>query len=96
MIEFDINGKSYGTEKILGEIKFSIEPHSTLALLGPSGIGKSTFLRIASGLDTDFEGTITNISKISMVFQEPTLVPWRTALQKHCLDNGGRCIYRPG
>lgn len=81
VIDIDIKGKSYGSEKILGPINMTVAPDATIALLGPSGIGKSTFLRIVGGLDNNFTGSISNNAKVSMVFQEPTLLPWRTVLQ---------------
>ncbi|MBL1407008.1 MAG: ABC transporter ATP-binding protein [Hyphomicrobiales bacterium] len=88
MIEIDIKGKSYGSDAVLGPIKMKILPKTTLALLGPSGVGKSTFLRIICGLDHAFSGSIINNAKTSMVFQEPTLLPWRTALQNITLISG--------
>lgn len=88
MIEINIKGKSYGSEQVLGNINLSIAPKSSIALLGPSGVGKSTFLRILSGLDNDFEGNIKNSSKTALVFQEPTLLPWRTTLQNITLISG--------
>ena len=49
------------------------------ALIGPSGCGKTTLLRIVAGLDRDFEGTcLTPASRrLGVVFQEPSLLPWR-------------------
>lgn len=88
MIEINIKSKSYGNEQVLGNIDLSIAPKSSIALLGPSGVGKSTFLRILCGLDNDFEGNIKNKAKTAMVFQEPTLLPWRTALQNITLISG--------
>lgn len=88
MIEINIKSKSYGSEQVLGNIDLSIASKSSIALLGPSGVGKSTFLRILCGLDNDFEGNIKNNTKTAMVFQEPTLLPWRTALQNITLISG--------
>jgi NitT/TauT family transport system ATP-binding protein len=49
------------------------------ALLGPSGGGKSTLLRLIAGLDKGFSGTLASPSgRIGMVFQEPRLLPWRS------------------
>jgi NitT/TauT family transport system ATP-binding protein len=57
-----------------------------LALLGPSGCGKSTLLRVIAGLETPSAGSIawpqgTPVpGEIGFVFQDPTLMPWATAL----------------
>jgi ABC-type nitrate/sulfonate/bicarbonate transport system ATPase subunit len=48
-----------------------------LALLGPSGIGKSTALRIILGLDRDFDGSVRlPPGRLGVMFQEPRLLPW--------------------
>ena len=81
MIDILIHRKAFGPNQILGGLALSIEAGQTVALHGPSGIGKSTLLNIVAGLDQDFEGEINKPDKLSMVFQEPTLLPWRTVLQ---------------
>lgn len=60
-------------------------------LLGPSGCGKSTLLRLIAGLDAPdagqivFPGGAPRPGDIGMVFQDPTLMPWATALQNAAL-----------
>lgn len=88
MISVDIAGKSFGNTRILGPIKFSVEPGECVALLGPSGIGKTTLLRIICGLDREFEGEVSRLERVAMVFQEPTLLPWRTAAENLMIING--------
>lgn len=52
-----------------------------VTVVGPSGCGKSTLLRIASGLETASEGTAAlGTSRIGYVFQDATLLPWRSVL----------------
>lgn len=80
MIQVDIHAKYFGPQQVLGRVRFTISPGETVALLGPSGIGKSTILRIVSGIDPDFQGQVTRPDAMAMVFQEPTLLPWRSAL----------------
>lgn len=80
MITVDVRAKSYGSTPVLQDILFTVERGETLALLGPSGIGKSTLLRLIAGIDTQFDGKITRPDKIAIVFQEPTLLLWRSAL----------------
>lgn len=80
MIGIDIAGKAFSGTPVLGEIEFRILPGETVALVGPSGIGKSTLLRIVAGIDTEFEGHIERPADLAIVFQEPTLLPWRSTI----------------
>ena len=60
-----------------------IEERRFRSLLGPSGCGKSTLLRLLAGLAEPSVGTISwegGREGLSFVFQEPTLMPWATAL----------------
>jgi ABC-type nitrate/sulfonate/bicarbonate transport system ATPase subunit len=65
---------------VLEDISLRFSPNSITAILGPSGIGKSTLLNIVAGLDTDYTGSmeLPGNSRIAYVFQEPRLLPWRT------------------
>ena len=73
----------------LAEVSLSVRPREFLTLLGPSGCGKSTLLGMIGGLVTPDGGQILidgepstgpNPRKVAMVFQDPGLFPWRTAL----------------
>jgi NitT/TauT family transport system ATP-binding protein len=81
MMNIRIAAKRFGGNHILGPMSFAIEPGSTVALLGPSGIGKTTLLRLIAGLDRDFEGTVAMPERVGVVFQEPRLLPWYTSLR---------------
>lgn len=81
MIDIDIRGKSFGDTPVLSTIRIRLSKGETVALLGPSGVGKTTLLRIVAGLDADYQGAVERPGAMAMVFQEPTLLPWRTALQ---------------
>ena len=51
-------------------------------VVGRSGIGKSTLLKIIAGIDKKYSGTIeSNYKKIAYMFQEPRLLPWKTSLE---------------
>lgn len=80
MIRIDIRQKRFGSDLILGSITFEINAGETVALIGPSGIGKTTLLRLVAGIDPDFDGRIERPDQTALVFQEPTLLPWRSAL----------------
>lgn len=80
VIRVDIQAKHFDGTPVLGPVAFEIAQGETVALVGPSGIGKSTLLRIVAGIDTDFEGSVVRPDACAMVFQEPILLPWRSAV----------------
>ncbi|RYI22127.1 MAG: ABC transporter ATP-binding protein [Acetobacteraceae bacterium] len=87
-MQIDIRAKSFAGRPVLGPIHLALSQGQRVAILGPSGIGKTTFLRIVAGLDPDFDGAVTEPGRTTMVFQEPTLLPWRTALENITLAAG--------
>lgn len=66
-------------------LSFEIKPGGFVTLFGPSGCGKTTTLRILLGLEKEYTGSISvphsETKRIAAVFQEPTLLPWRTVDQ---------------
>jgi ABC-type nitrate/sulfonate/bicarbonate transport system ATPase subunit len=84
-LELRIDAKTFlsadGTPvDVVRNLELRLEAGSFGALIGPSGCGKTTILRIAAGLDTDFEGLLRTpgAGRLGIVFQEPRLLPWRT------------------
>jgi NitT/TauT family transport system ATP-binding protein len=75
----EIHAKRFGATQVLGEIALEVAPGEIVALAGPSGVGKTTLVRILAGLDPAFEGRVADAGRVAMVFQSPTLLPWRTA-----------------
>jgi len=80
---FDIDG---AVLPVLQDISLNVEPGEFVALLGPSGCGKSTLLRLVAGLEPPRAGVLReddirirgpHPSRV-VVFQDPTLFPWRT------------------
>jgi NitT/TauT family transport system ATP-binding protein len=73
---------------VLDHIDFTLRDGEIVAILGKSGSGKSTFLRILAGLVPPNEGVVEyrgiNVAQpvhgISMVFQSYALFPWLTVL----------------
>ena len=89
MISVDIRSKSFGSYPVLGPIRFQIGAGDVLGISGSSGVGKSTLLRLLAGLDPRFEGRICAPQSRAMVFQSPTLMPWRKVIDNitiptHC------------
>ena len=66
--------------EVLADLRFQVAPGEALAIMGPSGCGKSTLLRMIAGLDLEHEGHIrrSGAGRMAMVFQEPTLLNWRS------------------
>lgn len=82
---FLIDGR---TVPVLDGIDLDVGRHSVVALVGPNGCGKSTLLRVIAGLlpaaggSVEVEGRPVSgpDPRVGLVFQEPRLLPWRTAL----------------
>lgn len=65
--------------KALSDVSFDVAKGEFVTIVGPSGCGKSTLLKIASGLLDATGGDITvDRDRIGYVFQDATLLPWRT------------------
>jgi NitT/TauT family transport system ATP-binding protein len=68
----------------LGPVDLGIGAGEFVSLVGPSGCGKSTALRVMAGLVSASDGAVEfpqGRPEIGFVFQEPTLMPWATALE---------------
>ena len=79
IITFSSVSKNFGEISALENINISVNHGEFLALIGPSGCGKSTILRLVSGLDFPSSGKIDiSTDKVGYVFQDATLMPWRT------------------
>ncbi|QFU09118.1 Taurine import ATP-binding protein TauB [Rhodobacteraceae bacterium THAF1] len=83
-----LDGLRYDGTDVLANVAFDLAPGETVALVGPSGIGKTTLLRCIAGLETGYRGRIDARGTTSVIFQEPTLLPWRTCLQNLTIPTG--------
>jgi polar amino acid transport system ATP-binding protein len=103
--------KSFGNQAVLRQVNLELERVNTLALIGPSGGGKSTLLRIIAGLEKPDEGQLYLDQKeiiyrekelmahrrsIGTVFQAYNLFPHLTALQNITLPLEKVHHYHPG
>lgn len=77
--------KSFGTVPVLRSIDFEVMPGEFVAIVGRSGCGKSTMLRLIAGLDSPDSGAVFLDDKshsridprVRMMFQDARLLPWQ-------------------
>ena len=69
--------KWYGEHQVLTDVSVKVGRGEIVALIGRSGSGKSTVLRVFAGLSKDHSGDRTVTGAPALAFQEPRLFPWR-------------------
>jgi len=87
---------AFGDTPVFGPLTLKVPAGQWTCLLGPSGVGKTTLLRLVAGLDalTHFDGTITASDgsplpgRLALMAQSDLLMPWLTVLENTLL--GGR------
>lgn len=75
--------KTFGSKKVLNNLNITLEDGGIYCLMGPSGMGKTTLLRIIMNLETKDSGEITGIDpdvEISSMFQEDRILPMLSAI----------------
>ncbi len=74
-----------GKETALRDASFSVARGEFVCIIGPSGGGKSTILKLIAGLEKPSGGNIIKPEHIAMVFQAGALLPWLTVAQNVAL-----------
>jgi len=90
--------RSFGPRTVLDGIDLDLPAGQFTALLGHSGSGKSTLLRAIAGLDHKVVGSgqLTAPEKVSVVFQDSRLLPWRRVLDNVLLGLDGKDAEQKG
>lgn len=75
--------KRFGDLYVLRDLSMRLEENKLICILGPSGCGKTTLLNIISGVFAPDQGEISGFAGkiVSYLFQEPRLLPWKTAAE---------------
>ena len=89
-IELERVSMAYGEKRIFSGLSLSFSGPGKYALLGPSGRGKTTLLRLIAGLETPQSGAvrISSDARIGLCFQEDRLLPWKTVRENVALVCG--------
>ncbi len=92
MIALEDISVRFGDRLVLDRLSLTVDKGEVVGLLGPSGCGKSTLLNVITGLVTPTSGRVqVGSARIGFVFQDPRLLPWRSALDnvRFALDAAG-------
>jgi NitT/TauT family transport system ATP-binding protein len=87
VIEFTNVGKMFPEEKrpALSNVSFSVGKGEFVCLIGASGCGKTTTLKLIAGLEEATSGTIVKPPNVAMAFQQGALFPWLTVFENVAL-----------
>jgi NitT/TauT family transport system ATP-binding protein len=88
-------GHAYGLRTVLAGINFELQAGQVTALVGRSGCGKTTLLHLVAGLLEVREGRlVSDFVASAVVFQQPRLLPWKSALDNIALGLKARGVAR--
>ncbi len=81
-VDFQNVYMAYADKTVFSDLSCTLHLHGITVLMGESGGGKTTLLRLLCGLETPKSGKINGIPKnYTFMFQENRLLPWATALE---------------
>jgi len=84
-IRFNSLVKQFSDDRVVVQVdQLQVPSGRFVSIVGPSGCGKTTLLRLVAGLETPTQGEIefpAGDASTAFVFQEPNLMPWRTAFE---------------
>ena len=82
MVELHEISVRFGDKTVLDQLRFHVPKGSHIAIMGPSGVGKSTLLYVIAGLQKPDAGRcVVNAGHCAMLFQKPRLLPWLSAAE---------------
>ncbi len=79
---------AYGRVPVLREVSLTLPERGVVCLWGASGCGKTTVLRLLAGLERPQGGRVLRPERVSVMFQEDRLLPWRTAAENVSIAAG--------
>ena len=100
-LQVDTISKTYGGLPVLNDVSFGVNKGSVTSLIGPSGVGKTTLLRIIAGLETPDSGelifaqTPSRENPVILVFQDYLLFPNQTVFDNVAFGLRARSVPKP-
>jgi sulfonate transport system ATP-binding protein len=82
--------RGFGERRVIDGLDLRVAPGEFVALIGASGCGKNTLLRVLAGLDAEISGDVRVARRQAIAFQAPRLLPWKRVWRNVVLGLPGR------